>query len=46
MTFCKKQHMYNEPSRAILYASEWAEFVVSIYQNCNIDNRLNHRGEL
>lgn len=46
MTFCKKQHMYNEPSRAILHVAGWADFVVSIYQNCNIDSRLNTRGEL
>lgn len=45
MTSCKKQYMYNEPSRAILHTAVWADFVVSIYQNCNIYHRLSARGE-
>lgn len=45
MTTGIKQHMYNERSRAML-SSVWANFVVSIYQNCNIESKLNSKGEL
>jgi len=46
MTFNKQQYMYKELSRAMMHRALWANFVVSIYQDCNINNRLNARGVL
>ncbi len=44
MTTINKQAMYREPSMSNLFVAVWASVVVSKYQGCNIDNRLNTRG--
>lgn len=44
MTKINKQFMYREPAMSNLYVAVWALLVVSKYQDCNIDNKLNTRG--
>lgn len=44
MTKINKQFMYREPVMSNLSVAVWASIVVSKYQGCNIDNKLNTRG--
>lgn len=44
MTKINKQFMYRGPVMSNLHVAVWASIVVSKYQDCNIDNRLNTRG--
>ncbi len=44
MTKINKQFMYREPVMSNLSVAVWASIVVSKYQDCNIDNKLNTRG--
>ncbi len=43
MTKINKQFMYREPVMSNLSVAVWASIVVSKYQGCNIDNKLNTR---
>jgi hypothetical protein len=44
MTSIRKQNMYKKQNMSNLHVAVWASLVVSIYQDCNIDNKLNTRG--
>lgn len=44
MTKINKQFMYREPVMSNLHVAVWASVVVSKYQDCNIDSKLNTRG--